>query len=88
MTCQTQIQSLNDRWSVAEGVTGWAARFFRALRARRALRNMLSYDDRMLDDIGVTRDEIDRALGLPLDVNAAQALASEASRRREAEFWR
>lgn len=33
---------------------------------RDAFRNLLSLDDQMLKDIGVTRDEVRRASGLPL----------------------
>ncbi len=41
---------------------------------RDAFRNLLTLDDELLDDIGVTRDSVRWAAQLPLNVNAAQAL--------------
>jgi uncharacterized protein YjiS (DUF1127 family) len=42
--------------------------------ARRAVRRMESLDDHLLRDIGVTRDEVRWAAGLPLSQNAALSL--------------
>jgi uncharacterized protein YjiS (DUF1127 family) len=53
--------------------------------ARRAFLNTFRLDDRMLDDIGVTREEVEWAAGLPLQVDAAQALHARASTRRARE---
>ncbi|WP_095588507.1 DUF1127 domain-containing protein [Actibacterium ureilyticum] len=41
---------------------------------RAAFRNLLSKDDAILRDIGVTRADVERAAGLPLSQNAAQEL--------------
>jgi uncharacterized protein YjiS (DUF1127 family) len=45
---------------------------------RRTLRRLQDLDDHLLFDIGLTRDEIDRALRLPLSIDPVQ----EFSRRR------
>ncbi len=50
-------------------------------RARRSVRQMLEWDDRILRDIGVQRDEVQWASTLPLTVNAALALEDRAQRR-------
>lgn len=41
---------------------------------RQAFESMLSLDDDLLQDIGVTRDAVRWAAALPLEENAAQAL--------------
>ena len=51
-------------------------------RARRAVARLETFDDFLLRDIGVTREEIHWAAGLPLSVNAALALEERATRRR------
>jgi uncharacterized protein YjiS (DUF1127 family) len=50
--------------------------------ARQAFMNMTRLDDKMLDDIGVTRDEVAWAASLPLRVDASHALYARARRRR------
>ena len=52
---------------------------------RRKVRALADNDDVILDDIGITRDEIDWARKLPLTVNAAIALNDRASKRRKIE---
>jgi uncharacterized protein YjiS (DUF1127 family) len=49
---------------------------------RRAFMNTFRLDDKMLDDIGVTREEVEWAASLPLRVNASHALYARARRRR------
>jgi uncharacterized protein YjiS (DUF1127 family) len=49
---------------------------------RRAFMNTLRLDEKMLDDIGVTREEVEWAASLPLRVNASHALYTIARRRR------
>lgn len=41
---------------------------------RAAFNTLLSLDDHMLDDVGVTRWEVERAARLPMRVDAAQAV--------------
>lgn len=63
-------------------------RFTRGLihqvRRRRQLYRYLALDDRMLDDIGLTREEVYWALRQPLRVNAAVAMHTRAKARRRA----
>jgi uncharacterized protein YjiS (DUF1127 family) len=42
----------------------------REMRNRRELRDLLERDDRVLQDIGLTRGDIEAALGKPLGFNA------------------
>lgn len=52
---------------------------------RRKFNAVRDLDDHMLDDIGVTRGEVERAAQLPLSVNAAMELRRMSlERRREA----
>jgi uncharacterized protein YjiS (DUF1127 family) len=53
--------------------------------ARRAFLKTYCLDDRMLDDIGVTRGEVEWAAGLPLRVDAAASLHARALARRAGE---
>ena len=54
-------------------------------RTRRQVKKLQDRDDRILDDIGVTRDEVAWASRLPLSVNAALELDRAAYRRRKEE---
>lgn len=56
--------------------------FYHAWRRRRRYRTLLDFDDRMLDDMGVTREEVYRHAGLPLYRNAAVELSHAAWLRR------
>jgi uncharacterized protein YjiS (DUF1127 family) len=51
-------------------------------RTRRAVARLDRLDDHMLHDIGVTREDVIWAAGLPLTVNAALALEERGRRRR------
>jgi uncharacterized protein YjiS (DUF1127 family) len=53
--------------------------------ARAAFMRTTCLDDRTLEDIGVTRDEVEWAARLPLSVNASRALHARARARRAAE---
>ena len=50
------------------------SRLLRNWRARRAVSRLETFDDYMLRDIGVSREDVRWAAGLPLTVNAALAL--------------
>ena len=53
---------------------------------RRRFNTLLDLDDHMLDDIGVTRAEVETASRLPLSVNAATELRRMSLTRRRARF--
>lgn len=53
-----------------------------SVRRRWRLYRMQWLDDQLLDDIGVTREELEWAIRLPLRVNAALALHDRARERR------
>ena len=50
---------------------------------RAAFLNLLRLDDNILEDIGVTRAEVEDAARLPLRANASAALAEQALARRK-----
>ncbi len=50
--------------------------------ARDAFLNMLTLEDKILDDIGVTREDVKWAASLPVEVNASRALFARARRRK------
>lgn len=52
--------------------------------ARAAFMTLVHQDDRVLDDVGVTREEVLWAASLPLEANAALALRERAVLRRRA----
>lgn len=60
---------------------------YRQDRIRRdAFLNLLCLDDKILDDIGLTRAEVECAARLPLRVNASDVLAAEALARRKGQI--
>ena len=59
------------------------AALYRNWKVRRQVSKLQDRDDRTLDDIGVTRDEVIWASYLPLSVNAAHELEKAAYRRRK-----
>lgn len=69
--------------SLGEFGSSWLSRVFRNWKARRRVAQLEGYDDFLLADIGVTRDEIRWASSLPLSINAALALEDRAFRRRK-----
>jgi uncharacterized protein YjiS (DUF1127 family) len=75
--------ALSQAESFGEIGSSWFARLVRNWKARRRVAQLETYDDFLLADIGVTRDEIRWAAGLPLSVNAAIALEDRAFRRRK-----
>lgn len=76
--------ALNQALSRGEyGIVHFLRRVTRNWKAKRRIATLGSFDDYMLRDIGVTRDEVQWAAGLPLTVNAAAALEERALRRRQ-----
>lgn len=65
------------------GIVSFARRLVRNWKAKRRILALGDFDDYMLADIGITRDEVQWAVGLPLTVNAAVALEERAFRRRK-----
>jgi uncharacterized protein YjiS (DUF1127 family) len=77
--------ALNQAISTGEyGIVSFARRLVRNWKAKRRIAALGNFDDYMLQDIGITRDEVQWAAGLPLTVNAAVALEERAFRRRHA----
>ena len=64
------------------GHGSFVARLLRNWTARRAVSRLEAYDDYMLRDIGVTRDDLRWAASLPLTVNPAVALEDRSIQRR------
>lgn len=54
----------------------------RNIRRRRSLVTLLKYDDRMLHDMGLTRDAVQHALTLPLSANGLAAAKEQATGER------
>ena len=65
------------------GIVSFARRVLRNWKSKRRILALGDFDDYMLQDIGITRDEVQWAAGLPLTVNAAIALEERAFRRRK-----
>ena len=64
------------------GIVYFLRRLTRNWKAKRRIAALADFDDYMLRDIGITRDEVQWASRLPLTVNAALALEERALRRR------
>ncbi|MCA0433356.1 MAG: DUF1127 domain-containing protein [Proteobacteria bacterium] len=65
---------------------GLLVRWVRNWRAHRAVVRLGDMDDRMLRDIGVSRDDLQWARALPLSVNAVLALEERGRLRRQGAF--
>ena len=59
-----------------------AVRLFHNWKTRSQVRNLEHYDQRMLDDMGITREEVIWASRLPLSLNAAWELRHRSRTRR------
>jgi uncharacterized protein YjiS (DUF1127 family) len=66
----------------ATGSGSMFGQLIRNWQARRAVARMDRLDDHMLRDIGITREDLRWAAGLPLTVNAALAMDERARQRR------
>ena len=71
LTVSSWFRALATRW---KRFHHWRRKRGDMREARAAFLTMLSLDERILDDIGVTRDEVRWAASLPLQVNAASEL--------------
>jgi uncharacterized protein YjiS (DUF1127 family) len=71
--------------SLGEIGVPWLSRLYRNWKTRTRVARLEHYDDFLLADIGVTRDEVRWAAALPLNVNAALALEDRAFRRRKSD---
>jgi uncharacterized protein YjiS (DUF1127 family) len=81
--CVMRDYALHRANSLGEfGAVSFVRRLLRNWKARRRIVALGNFDDYMLKDIGITRDEVQWAAGLPLTVNAAVALEERAFRRR------
>jgi len=60
------------------------ARGYQARQSRLTIERLLTYDDRMLDDMGVTRSDIELALTVPINQDPAVELAAIRTERRQA----
>ena len=56
-----------------------------ARQSRTATRQLLTHDDRLLNDIGVSRSDVDQALAVAWDADPAVALAEIRRRRLQAD---
>ncbi len=74
--------TLNRALSLSDAGGGaWITRWFRNWRSRRTVAQLEGFDDYMLRDIGVAREDITWAAGLPLTMNAALALEERSFRK-------
>ena len=62
-----------------------AIRLYHNWKIRGQVRALEQYDERLLDDMGVTRDEVMWAANLPLSLNAAWELRHRSRTRRLAD---
>ncbi|MES3675800.1 DUF1127 domain-containing protein [Halomonas elongata] len=69
-----------------DALEGWivdrARRWRRRREFRRQVANLLAHDDRILADLGLERDEIERVSRLPLKEDACRALLDRQADRR------
>ncbi|MGI9499916.1 MAG: hypothetical protein ACR2P3_07755 [Geminicoccaceae bacterium] len=63
----------------------WYRRHHALKDARAAFMHTVYLEDRLLDDMGVTKEEVLWAASLPLEENAALALQARAAEKRAAE---
>ncbi|MEM7427299.1 MAG: DUF1127 domain-containing protein [Pseudomonadota bacterium] len=81
----TTIEHIRPHQSAHPAWFRTAARWFSNWQARRQVSRLTDFETRLLDDMGVTRDEVRWAAQLPLSVNAAWELRHRSRTRRLAE---
>ncbi len=81
----TTIEHVHSRGHEYPAFIQAAIRRYGNWQTRRQVRKIAGFETRMLDDMGVTRDEVLWAAKLPLSVNAAWELRHRSRTRRLAE---
>lgn len=74
--------------SRVEGAVAMTRRILAARRSRAVTQRLLTHDDRMLTDIGITRNDVEQALAIAWDGDPAVALAEIRRRRMQADRQR
>lgn len=84
-----QSQTLQNRFDLKlrRGLWATVCNFAADFGRRRRFRKLLTLDDRMLSDIGLTREEVLWGAGLPLSDNASLLVHHKARVRRRGEGW-
>ncbi len=72
-------------FAILQRVRHWYRQHRDQKEARAAFMHTVHLEDRLLDDMGVTREEVMWAASLPLEENAALALRKRAAQRRAAQ---
>jgi uncharacterized protein YjiS (DUF1127 family) len=72
--------------NVFASVVAAGTNYLQARERRRAFHTLNGLDDRMLDDIGLSRFDVETAAGLPLEINASLAVRQIAAERRAREY--
>lgn len=72
--------------SVVYRLAGEIARIAAAIEARRSVKHLLAWDDRMLKDIGLTRGDVVAAVSGSVVDNAGRRLSRLANERRFADL--
>lgn len=81
----TEIEARGGQVGMTARVGKAVVRMWKTYRARRALRTLIDVDDRMLRDIGVTRDDVRWALRASTGQDPSALLRIRAVSRRAAE---
>lgn len=65
-----------------KSIVGGLSRRFRNYMSRREVKRLLTFDDRALADIGLTRGDVEHALSQPFTVDCSGVLVDMHQRRR------
>ncbi|MEP0521728.1 MAG: DUF1127 domain-containing protein [Hyphomicrobiales bacterium] len=76
-------QSSTGPFALARAIATAAFNIVKYRVKRAAFRRMLTLDDRMLKDVGVTRGDVYWASELPMNINAGEALRRESLKARK-----
>lgn len=90
MTIANHLNDVDRPFEVARAyfirAIAWLAAARDRIARRRQFKALLRYDPRMLDDMGLTPEDVAWGLGQPLWVDAARAVEARAGSRRKAEL--